>query len=115
VCALVQAGEVILPNFVVFAEKPGNGPLGGFDLGMVSQHPKSPFLQRLRGDLDYSRIGNPEKENLPGTCRRAHGQFEAFFRSFPEAGGWKCCSLDVARLREGGSATPSTTTLVEEP
>src|SRR5260370_6617338 len=82
---------------------------------MVSRHRKSPFLQRLRGDLDYSRIGNPGKENLPGTCRRAHGQFEAFFPSFPEAGGWKSCSPDVARLREGGSATPSTNTPPQEP
>jgi hypothetical protein len=106
---------MILPNFVVFAEKPGNGPLGGFDLGVICLHPKSPFLQLLPGDAQCSRIGNPRKQNLPGTCRRAHGQFEAFFPSFPEAGGWKCCSLDVARLREGGSATPSTTTFVEEP
>jgi len=29
VCPLVQAGELILPDFVVFAEKPGDGPLGG--------------------------------------------------------------------------------------
>jgi hypothetical protein len=40
---------MILPNFVVFAEKPGNGPLGGFDLGVICLHPKSPFLQLYPG------------------------------------------------------------------
>jgi len=100
VCPLVQTGELILPDFVVFAEKPGDGPLGGFDLGMVRLHPKSPFLQLLSEDTQCSPIGNAGKENLPGTCRRAHGQFGAFFQSFPEAGGWWCCNLDVALLRE---------------
>jgi hypothetical protein len=94
---------MILPDFVVFAEKPGNDPLGGFDLGVISLHPKSPFLQLLSEGTQCSRIGNPGKENLPGTCRRAHPQFEAFFRSFPEAGGRKCRSLDIAR-------TPAITT-----
>jgi hypothetical protein len=55
----------------------------------------------------------PGKGNLPGTCRRAHGQFEAFFRTFPDAGGWKCRNLDVDRLCEEESTTLSTTTLEE--
>jgi len=112
VCPLVQTGELILPDFVVFAEKPGNGPLDGFDLGVICLHPKSPFLQLLSDGTQCSRIGNPGKENLPGTCRRAHAQFEAFFRSFPDTGGSTCCYLDVARLREE-STTPSTTILAE--
>jgi hypothetical protein len=45
--AFVQAREMILPDFMVSAEKPGNGTLGGFDLSMISLHPKSPFLPLL--------------------------------------------------------------------
>jgi hypothetical protein len=61
VCPLVQAGELILPDFVVFAEKPGDGPLGGFDFGMVSLHPKSPFLQLSTGPGSVVELATLQK------------------------------------------------------
>jgi len=41
--SLIQPRKVLLPNFVVFAQEPGDDPIIGLVLGIPKIHPKSPF------------------------------------------------------------------------
>src|SRR5437763_616073 len=64
--ALVQAGKISLPNFVITAEKPRDDLFGGFGLGNIGVH-RSHRLRFLR-ESQCSPFGGAREGNLPGTC-----------------------------------------------
>src|SRR5215831_6473389 len=110
----VQAREKILPNLMVFAKKPGDDPFGGFELGMIRAHSKSPSSWPSP-IMECSRSNQAGKGNLPGTCRSLHGLFETFSRiiSRLKSARREDRHLDVASGREEADSDNSRLPLPE--
>src|ERR1700751_2165508 len=101
---LVQAGKILLPDFMIPAEKPGNDPLGRVGLGNIGVH-RNHRLQIPRLS-QCNPFGDPVKGNLPGTC---WSWPSAFWGRLPQHS-WRNPAenrrLDLSAWREEAAATP---------